>query len=89
MAFASCGFKGKGFLASPLNRDTWYIFLMMDNDGKEQNNLVSRTYRVSKMDFWRPKLQYDNGFGELLFQEIRLLRFPLQQGYLAPITYDG
>ena len=78
MAFASCGFKGKGFLASPLNRDTWYIFLMMDNDGKEQNNLFSRTYKVSKIDFLGPKLQYNNGFGELPFQEIRLLSVPLQ-----------
>ena len=34
------------------------ISLMIDNDGKEQNNLFSRTYRVSKMDFWGPKLLF-------------------------------
>ena len=60
---------------------------MMHNDEKEQNNLFSRTYRVSKMDFWGPKLQYDNGFGELPFQEIMLLRVPLEQGYLSHIPY--
>ena len=47
--FLCCCFKEKPFLENPFNEDTLHIFLMMDNDTKNQNDRFSRTSRVSKM----------------------------------------